>query len=250
MSGPEPCRFLEWDSQHFGLRIAQVEGSGFDAGRAGGVVSWCQGKSIDCVYFLADGSDTAGVRLAEENGFRLVDIRMTLECPASEPRGPAGLPGGSVRPFAPEDLPRLREIARESHTGTRFFRDGGFVRARAEEMYEIWITKCCAGEAQAVFVAVAEGRPAGYISCHQAEGSPGKIGLLAVAGASQGRGLGRALLDESLGWFRSRGSAPVSVVTQGASLPAVRLYQGRGFLVKSVQLWFHRWFSRPGGLRS
>jgi hypothetical protein len=41
----------------------------------------------------------------------------------------------------------------------------------------------------------------------------------------------------------------VNVVTQGRNSKAQRLYERCGFLTRSVQLWYHRWFMPRGATR-
>jgi ribosomal protein S18 acetylase RimI-like enzyme len=242
-SGP-PCRFLEWDSTHFGRRIAQVEGPHLSAERAREVSAWCEANRIECAYLLLDAGDAASHRRAEDAGFRLVDVRMTLE---RELQGPPDPSRDGVRRFKEGDLGRLCEIARGSHGGTRFYRDPGFDRSRSDALYETWIRKSCGGEADAVFVAAPAGAPSGYLTCHRVPEASGKIGLVAVAAEAQGSGWGRALIAEGLRWFLENSIRQVTVVTQGANLPALRLYESSGFLMKSLEMWFHRWFDIPGG---
>src|SRR5262249_21398752 len=129
MAPPVPCEFLEWDSDFFGCRIARLIAARLDAETHEHVRSWCQFHRIDCIYFLADPDDAESVRTAEDNGFRFVDIRITLAYEAGE-----GMPLGSersletngIRPSRPEDVPGLRAIAGASHRSTRFYHDPHF----------------------------------------------------------------------------------------------------------------------------
>lgn len=235
-----PCRLLDWDSAFFGRRIARATVGRLDPDAARGILAWCARERVDCLYFLADADDPGTVRLAEAHGFRQVDIRVTLERPAGPP--PPGPPPGPVRPAAPGDLPALRALARTSHRASRFYHDGGFPRERCDELYATWIERSCRGAAEAVLVADDGAGPAGYVSCHLPAGAPGAIGLFAVAAARQGGGLGRALLAAALRWFAERGAPGVTVVTQGRNVAAQRLYQRGGFLTRSLELWYHRWF--------
>lgn len=234
MSDAEPCRFLEWDSQHFGLRIARAEDARLTPQRIDAIKSWCRRESIDCVYLLTDDRD--GARTAVDGGFRLVDVRLTLERGAGPVMEGAA---GPVRRFEAGDLPSLCRIARASHRVTRFYLDGRFPPSKCDDLYETWIRKSCAGEAQAVFVAAPDRTAVGYLTCHLEASGDGKIGLAAVADEARGKGLGRALVLESLRWF---GSRRVSVVTQGGNEGARRLYESCGFLVTTEQLWYHGWF--------
>jgi GNAT superfamily N-acetyltransferase len=243
MSSGAPCRFLEWDSAHFGKRIAQIEGKGLTAERAREIASWCESNAIDCAYLLLDSGDLPAISVAEDTGFRFVDLRLTLE---QELKALPAPPREGIRPFGAGDVPRLCEIARQSHHATRFYRDAGFDRGRSDDLYETWIRKSCGGEADAVFVAAPDGTAAGYLTCHLAADGSGKIGLVAVATQAQGGGWGRALVQEGLRWFGQNSVGRVSVVTQGANVAAVRLYESCGFLTKTLETWFHRWFGRSG----
>lgn len=242
MTAGAPCRFLEWDSAHFGRRIGRIEKSRLSADTLKEVAAWCAAERIDCVYFLAEPGDGDSVRVAAQAGFRQVDLRVTLERDNTAP-GDAVEPD-RVRLYEPADLPRLREIARVRHAGTRFYRDPGFDRDRCAELYDLWISKACAGGSPRVFVALSDRQPAGYLTCQVAGG--GRIDLVAVAEAAQGKGLGRALVLEALRWFAEQPLDRVSVVTQGDNAAARRLYEGCGFRTRSEQVYFHGWFG-PGG---
>jgi dTDP-4-amino-4,6-dideoxy-D-galactose acyltransferase len=233
----DPCRFLEWDSEFFGRRIANVQDDRPGSSGMPRILEWCVRERIDCLYLLvaADDSDTG--RAAQDHGFRLVDIRTTLERPLS-----SDLPAVSaVRPAREDDIPALMEIARTSHTDSRFFHDPGFSRQECERLYAVWIQKSCHGFADAVLVAEQESKPAGYITCHSSGGTA-QIGLLAVADWARGRGVGRDLVLASLHEFSLRNAPCATVITQGRNVASQRLYQRSGFITRSVELWYHRWF--------
>jgi len=68
----------------------------------------------------------------------------------------------------------------------------------------------------------------GYAICGRA-GRRGFLQRLAVAPGLEGRGLGRALVLDGLGWLRRRGVERVVVNTQEANERALRLYERLGF---------------------
>ena len=237
------CQHLEWDSRFFGCSIARIDAERYTGEVMARAVEWCQAQSIACAYLLCNADDVDGVGLAEDNGFRFVDVRMTLEMrlgPNTIARRPAERV--HIRPCTPSDIPDLRAIARVSHRDSRFYCDPNFPAARCDHLYETWIERSCCGYADAVLVADTRGRCVGYISCHLQGEREGKIGLVAVAEGEQGRGLGGALLHQSLRWFAERNAQLVTVVTQARNVRAQRLYQKAGFLTRSVELWCHRWF--------
>jgi len=232
---------------------------------------WAARERIECLYFLADSGDPETVPLAEESGFRLVDLRVTLErrlssagppaaaAPAEgagaaatgEPATAAG-PPVRVRPAAAADLPRLRRIAAASHRDSRFYHDRHFDRRRCDALYAGWIETSCADPAGVVLVAAPAdpaGPPAGYVTAAIGEDGEGRIGLFAVAPDARGRGIGGALAAAVLDWLAGRGADPASVVTQGRNVRAQRLYQRFGMRTRSVELWFHRWWPPEEGER-
>lgn len=241
------CRYLDWDSDFFGYRIGRVILNQLNDETIGLVLQWCATNKIDCLYFLADTTDDTTVRLAEDNGFHLVDIRVTLEMQVESTRDVGWKRHqGIVRLFRSEDLPVLREIARSAYRLTRFHFDLNFPEALRETLYEIWTEKSCKGYADVVLVAEIRERVAGYITCHLLGGEIGEIGLVGVDASWQRIGLGHKLVSASLSWFVEQGVTHVQVVTQGRNHPGQRLYQKSGFLTKSVQLWYHRWFLNYG----
>ncbi len=239
------CEYLDWDSRFFGCEIARATVNRLTPQTVKAILIWCHSHRIDCLYFLGDSDDTNTTRLAEDNGFRLVDIRITLEkqldgvLSTAEPQHDQGI----IRSYTADDVPTLCTIARISHRDSRFYHDPNFPTSLCDALYETWIAKSCDGYANAVLVADLDGRPVGYISCHLPDQARGQIGLVGVSPDFQGRGLGQRLIQESLRWFAGHGVTQVTVVTQGRNWKALRLYQKAGFLTRSVQLWYHKWFT-------
>jgi dTDP-4-amino-4,6-dideoxy-D-galactose acyltransferase len=233
------CRMLEWDSEFFGVRIARIEPSFVINAGPHAVETWCADNRIACAYLLADVGDQQTSDLAQTCGFRLVDVRVTLEADAP----PSAAPDRgrrSVRVAGPDDVDSLKAIARESHRYTRFYSDGRFNRDRCDDLYEEWIVRSCGGWADRVLVVDDGGSCAGYLTCHVRNGA-GQIGLFAVAAPRRGHGVGSALVAAARQWFAAEGADPVSVVTQARNDAALRLYQRAGMTVRSIQLWFHKW---------
>lgn len=241
------CQYLDWDSSFFGRRIARINSNHLDREVIGPILMWCNSNKIDCLYFLGDPGDQSTVRIAEDSGFRLVDIRVTLEKElrnglSVEKQGFDTL----ARPSTLKDIPALRMIARNSHRHTRFYHDPNFSDPLCDALYETWVEKSCKGYGDCVLVAEIRGQPVGYITCHKLEEMEGQIGLAGVGDGFQGKEIGHRLVSESLVWFAEHGVDRVRVVTQGRNVKAQRLYQRSGFLAKEVQLWYHRWFSSEG----
>ena len=234
------CSYLDWDSKFFNRRIGRLERPRLDPQLLAHALQWARESRIDCLYFLADANDSQTARLAQDNEFLPVDVRLTFGRPV--PNGPS--PRASQVRLAQEgDLPALRAIAAKSHSDTRFYFDHHFDRARCDQLYETWIENSLHGFAQAVLVVERETTPVGYVTLHK-RGDEAQIGLIAVAPGHQGSGLGKLLVEQSLEWARQQGARKMKVVTQGRNVPAQRLYQRCGFLTDSFEVWYHRWFVR------
>ena len=52
-----PCRFLDWDSDFFGRRMARANVNRLTPESLRQIQSWCDSQRIDCLYFLADSAD-------------------------------------------------------------------------------------------------------------------------------------------------------------------------------------------------
>jgi len=227
-------RFLEWDTQFFGVRIASLEAQGISAEQWHTALAFCREQRIGCLYVLASsGSDHEHPLRA---GAKQTDLRVTLER-----RPPFGRSESSrIRLALESDIPALRAIAARSHTDSRFYADGGFARDRCDELYATWIEKSVRGWADSVFTSGEPGAPQCYLSYHERE-EHSEIGLVAVAEEARGQGLGRALVEAAL--IRAApGLKPVHVVTQGRNEGATALYEKCGFELLTVQSRFHLWF--------
>lgn len=237
--------YLTWDSQFFDRRIGRLALVPEDPAGWRVVDADARKQGLECVYLLVDIQDTAAVAAAQQAGFSMVDIRLTLsrEIAGETFAIPELPPGASLRPANPEDLPILQAIARQSHTDTRFFSDTHFDPLRSAEMYAVWIASYLEEAANViVWTAIQGGAAQGYLTC-RVTGQSGRIGLVGLAPQARGKGLGTALLLKGLDWFASQGARQVEVVTQGRNLPAQRLYQRGGFRSAGVQLWFHKWYT-------
>ena len=231
-----PCTFLEWDSDFFSCRIGRVVGAKLKTSDMPLIEQWVVAERIDCLYLLSAIEDVATPPLARKQGFDMVDLRLTYERKVD-----AQAYRTSLRPAKSDDRPALQQIARGTFVNTRFYRDPHFA-PRADALYEVWVDRALNGFADCVLVAGDDaGAPAGFVCCHRREGTAGEIGLTAVRADQRGRGVGAELVQGALAWFAGNGLSSAFVVTNGANIPAQRLYQRQGFGSSCVQVWYHRW---------
>jgi dTDP-4-amino-4,6-dideoxy-D-galactose acyltransferase len=236
-----PCKLLEWDSSFFGFPIAQVTDSRLDRERMEEVERWCAEHEIRCAYLLADAADPATTLLAEDHGFRMVDVRITFAHSLEHPPKPAQ----PLKVASGDELESLLPLARTSFGDSRFYADPGFPRERVDELYAEWIRASDDGPmGDVVLVAERDGTLAGGITCVRGDES-GEIGLTMVESSARGSGVGSDLVAGALEWLREAGSERVTVQTQARNVGAQRLYERAGFLASRVDIWLHRWFDSP-----
>jgi len=220
------------------VRVARAQVSRL--GRTRHPRSWmvCRANAIDCSIswpIQVDSPPSVG----ECHGFRLVDLRVTLDRTLQVP---AHAPQYAVRTAQPGDLPALRAMARAGFRQSRFYADPHIPAGRAGALYEIWVDKRLNDPTSRVLVVDTDGEAAGFITC-LFDGADGAIDLFSVGEAARGRGIGQALVQGALAWFGEQGAQRASVVTQGRNIAGLRLYQRCGFVTRAVQLWYHRWFA-------
>lgn len=239
-------RVLDWDSAFFGLRIASLAAEVRSEDDLQAALQWCQAERVACLYVLSEGHELNKRAWLARHGALEVDVRTTLSTTVTVTPATASQQTAAVRVARPEDLPALEGLARTAHGDSRFWNDPHFAREHCAELYATWIRKAVQGQADAVFVATLGAQAVGYISCHARGVGPdahAEIGLVAVAEAARGQGLGGALVRAALLWAQARGLTRTSVVTQGRNAAALRLYAAHSFVVQRQQVWQHLWLS-------
>jgi dTDP-4-amino-4,6-dideoxy-D-galactose acyltransferase len=234
---------LEWDSNFFSVSIARVGLKNPSLDQLSDAVEEANRREVDCLYWLADSDDPLVARAASRTGFRLVDVRVTLERSLGDTQEARDASLPTVRLFRAEDASKLLDIAARSHRDSRFFHDGNFAEDKCAALYQEWVRKACRSRSDAVLVAEVYGQPAGYCVVRTGQNGEGSISLIAVDSRYRRARAGTALVQAALDHSRKSGASVATVVTQARNVASQRLYQRCGFITRSVELWYHRWRS-------
>lgn len=232
---------LAWDTEHWGFPVARLDGGHLSPDSLPDILEWCAWNQVRCLYFAAEPASPETLQGVFVGGFRFVDVRVDLELRLIEATIPTN--GTRLRPASGSDMVALKQLARTAHMDSRFFKDPEFDRERAEQLYMRWLDRD--HEEHVVLCVTAPNipkEPWGYVTCQLESAGVGRIGLIAVADAHRGKGLGRALVEGAIAWFKERNVSVLHVATQAANVPAMRLYEAAGFRTEQVKVWFHRWF--------
>ncbi|OGV42668.1 MAG: hypothetical protein A2X46_05215 [Lentisphaerae bacterium GWF2_57_35] len=235
------CTELSWDSTFFGCKIAQVHAVLRTNEEVRSIIDWCQHREVECLYYRCPVAALDSLREVPKHGFQICDIRMTYHHDLRS-RLDNGQKPCLMRPAVEGDLHALKALAKCSHHNTRFFKDGNFSHSLCEHFYEVWIEQCFHSPQGYVWIAEESGVLNGYVACSVDSDFKGHIDLIAVDSKVRCRGIGNQLILRALHYFGTKNAAYAAVVTQADNLAAQRLYQRNGFVLASVELWFHKWF--------
>ena len=236
-------RYLQWDSDFFGLHVASLEGGHLQAKTSNVVFDWCRKEKISCLYFLADGTDSQTLEDAYNFGFKFVDVRVEMELDLRNFQQTEA-PGLEIKPITEKrELSSIFSFALKSHTDSRFFKDLNFDRIKCEKLYERWIYRDFDKGNILGFFPNEKEIIKGYITFTLESLDVARIGLIAVEDHYRGRGVGAKLLNKTIATSKKMNAKKMIVVTQATNTSALRLYEKAGFRVNDVKLWFHKWFT-------
>ena len=163
----------------------------------------------------------------------------------------------TIRPFRPADLARLQEITAQTFGPVSIDRNMEQLLGRFGPGAGDWRTRKvaaiaddCLAQPDGVFVAeIAEdesNRIVGYVTTRLDVASGiGQIPNLAVDPAHQGHGLGRALLEHALAFFRERKLAVAKIETLEQNPIGQKLYPSLGFKEVARQIHFAMRLDEP-----
>ena len=170
-------------------------------------------------------------------GFRVVDTSLTFN----------GLITGSTRDggirFAvPEDHKAISRISKSTFRYSRFHLDPLVPNGVADKIKAAWASNYFEGKrGDGMVVAVREGFVVGFLQIFWAANDALVIDLIGVDKDCQGQGIGRDLILFAANFGTGDGRVPtlITVGTQAANIPSVRLYESLGFRLASAQYVLH-----------
>ena len=180
-------------------------------------------EDLDLAYLLCDVEWAHHVAIAEDAGFRVVDLRCEVAADLAVVRPDGHDP--RIRPARPEEIDVAAEMAATSHRNTRFGNDSRLPQDLVGELYRRWVHRDAQRVGWGVLVATTEAAVVGYATHGPTEDEgAATIGLIAVDqrrvgavwrgaadGSERGRGVRRTAHAAHRHAGRQRGVvAPVS----------------------------------------
>ena len=179
-------------------------------------------------------ADVSTANALADLGFRIVDTGVTLE---RETAGGTAGRGIAVRAAVPQDRDAVAAIARRGFRFSRFHLDPDIPPALADEIKAQWAENFFRGQrGDAMAVAEAGGKPAGFLQLLHAGDGALVIDLIAVDAGQRGKGIGSAMIE----WAAAQDSGRrMRVGTQAANVESLRLYEKLGFRTVATAYVMH-----------
>jgi ribosomal protein S18 acetylase RimI-like enzyme len=194
-------------------------------------------------YARIDVGDVAATNALVERGFRIVDVSVKLARAPSDSISPISS-GVHVRASRQDDFDRVVEIAGSTFKYSRFHLDPLVSKSLADNIKRSWMESYRRGNrGSGCLVATLENRVVGFLAIVETTfPHPARIiDLIGVDAKSQGRGVGRTLVDTFI--REASGHATrLEVGTQVANAPSVRLYENCGFRFAGAAYTLHGHF--------
>jgi GNAT superfamily N-acetyltransferase len=234
---PEP-----FDSEVFRLRIARItSASAPSAGDYHALFSETarrlRREGYDQILRRASLTNLPEVWALERAGFELMDAGVTFARALNAPIEPSSYDDLAVRLSTTEDVAEIVAAMAGQPWDSRYEADPDYDPDDVRELRTRWLWNSHRGRADAMFVGVLDGRPAGYVTCRLDTAGHGEIELVGTLPAFRGRRVAARLLAHAVSWFSTR-AALVTVRTQATNIAAATLYERGGFTLHSSDLTF------------
>lgn len=183
----------------------------------------------DFLFSRIEAADVRSLHALQGAGFDVVESLVTFAAAPTD--------GASAEALGEADAAEAVAIMEASFTDGRYLVDPAIPHATGMAAYKTWAANAVAGRIGDAALGLREGNElAGFVTLthdQEIERVTGRriasIGLIAVRPASQGRGIGRTLMNAAMAWCRREDCTTLTVGTQTSNIPAQRLYTGLGF---------------------
>jgi hypothetical protein len=237
---------LAWDTAFFGFPVGRADLGGADDAALAAIEADAHRLGIACLYATLEAehltSPVATGVLAQRRGFRLIEVSLVLECPATLAAAPdpgdGPPPTDVVRDGTPADVAALGDCIDRLAHWSRFAADPRFGLAAARRLVEAGVDRAARGaEDRQLLVAEACSGPVGFATITCAGGEP-SIELISTVAPDTG--VARRLVEE----VQARTGRRPMVLGQIAArnTACLRFFERLGCRTVGTRAHLHRWF--------
>ena len=240
---------LPWDSQHFEISVGQIISPELTDSELGNILSYAKEKGYHLIYWATCPERIVPLPLLRSFSGSLVDRKVTYQRKLSSEFnfGPIKNLNSTFQVIEYPQLPANRQLLALALLGgghSRFHVDPCISREKFISMYHIWINRSTLHEiADVVFVVTDSSNIEEYLGVvtGSAKNGIGKVGLMGVQQKVQGQKIGSLLIKTLHEWLFSNGINISEVVTQKDNVQACKFYERSGYLLTSLQHYYHFW---------
>lgn len=238
----------EWDSKHFDKNIWNLEIQYRESLNKGQMQFFskflneiCASLNVDCLYSKINTKEVTVIHLLEESGFKIMDTIVTLNY-----KYPIGNRFKVMNKFTfsvieeKKDLKFIMDMCEELYTTDRFHLDVNLPIKKSNEIYSSWVLNQSKDRNSSIFKLEKENDIVGFVTCKLIEEKKIVIGLVGVHPNYQGRGIGKALLQNLIKKYENIVDE-IQVGTQLNNLSALRCYLSQEFKMTATTHSFHKW---------
>ena len=236
-------KILEWDTNHFGVKIASFAPLNESDVIEG--VKWARDNAIQLLMGRCDTSDIKVINSMEKANFLLME---TLVCykfdflNRSVPEAKKNIP---IRSILPKDIKAIGEISKTAFKDfiDHFHRDPKLNQEKCDALYEQWAINSYKDKnlAERIIIADDRGKVLGFQMTKRVNEEVAEGGLAAIDLKSQGRGIYTSLLINAMQWCKEKGFKKMEVKTQIPNYKVQRIWQRHGFEINSSLHTLHLW---------
>lgn len=192
--------------------------------------------NYDLLYIFSSPNDTAGNKIMNDIGAKLVDQKVTYQKDVVKILTPTS----GIEEYNSELTSELLELAILSGHKSRFKVDNG-LNSKFRMLYKTWIVNSLNRTiADNLFIHKTNNQIDGFITLSKNE-DIGRIGLIAVDEKMHGKGIGNLLLKKADEWYIDNNLKSAEVVTQLENKNACSFYEKNNYKISDIQYIYHLW---------
>lgn len=227
---------LNWDSDFFGVKVAQVEKNCFSEENKGSLLKQLKDEEVELAYYISDGpfenNENDLYKFIQVN--RRVPIKKKLSGPVKIHKNIS-----SYEQNSPSS--ELINLAQRAADWSRFKFDPNISSGKVKDLYDIWISNSVKkGENSDLLIYKEEGKILGFVtlSFHPPKGT---TPLFAVSREAEGKGVSFALMRAADTFLYQKGCTYYTSATQADNRTAVTVFKRHGFEISPVEYVYHLW---------
>ena len=235
----------EWDTSHFGFKVAKLNlAMPTDISAA---LEFCVREGVVLLICRCNTHDTPSAHLLEQQGFLLMDTIVDSCIDLTKWKMPVEVDLSGIRWYREGDEKAIASIAREAFKGYmgHFHNDPKLAPEKSDSLYVEWAHNSCFDEnlAAGVVVAELEGDVVGFLSIVPPKDGKGDFGIGGMSTRAQGKGIFPKLYFLSFEWLKSQGVTWVQDKTVVNNYAELRVLIKVGMRPFNSLYTFHKWFA-------